>query len=179
MSTSVVGKSNGASGSIDRRYLCTNYVARGRNTYATADTFTTILNVTGKGYLSRAILAGLPGAGTGTFLKITVDGVVTCYVMATLSGHAIGLLNYEDLHYESTGYISLIGPSSNDTSYYSLIALESSSNYLKLAQYPYTAGLIGVCLKNIDIYFETSLKIESAVGYTSVATSYHIEYGVI
>lgn len=131
-------------------------------TVANANIFTTVLNVTGQGYLKKYIVPNASGTGR-RYIRITVDGVQT-----------VLLTNYVD----SSSYFGicleeLITCNSNGAGYIRIGGNSSVIFYGNIKTYPDTSSTGNIIQLPQPIYFKNSLLIEVSSSY---AETFQVEY---
>lgn len=139
-------------------------------TISTANTWNTILNINGVGYLKKASIYINSTIYYG-YIRVTIDGTVVYYAS---NSNQIGgsLFTLDNLKYNSTTALSYVCNPFNSGG-----LTQTTINYL--VGYPYTGGSSYSCLIPKEIYFKTSLKIEIQTSTSnSVTINTEIEGGV-
>lgn len=140
---------------------------------ATANQLSTLLSVTGKGLLHKAIIRTVSGGGSLNTIKITIDGTVIYWHKANAyNDNCIGLIRLEDTF--STG-----NPSQLQTLGYNSSWLVWANTAGKQYPSPTLETLNdGVTFIPMPIKFNTSLLIEFAKAETSNPQGYAISYSL-
>ena len=139
---------------------------QGAGTVTGVGSYQTVVDITGKGYLAKAVIANGTGIGTPTaYIKVTIDGVLKHYTRFTYASRQGGGLLTQDFLYNSTvivnGTMTQIGTAPIEV------------------PYPTTNGSeAGVVVMPMPIFFDTSLKIEVQVS-SDQASGYEYKYAVI
>lgn len=123
--------------------------------------YTTIINVSGKGYLNHACCKGVSSAIVK--IKVTIDSVVTFEGYSSIQS-LIGILSYHDITWTGSGYagqivyfdLSIGGPALSETT------TNATANQ-RLVQLPFitdNSRPSDVALIYQPLYFNTSCKVE-------------------
>lgn len=130
---------------------------------STASTWFTVYSVTGKGFLTRAMLSYPSGTGNSIKLRLTVDGTVTFLTSLSRNGsqsYAVGIMTEDYITNNAGSMQSRYGA----LNYF----IYDGSNPPSIVDYPYTTDNVrALCLLANPIFFNTSLLVEvQCVGLT-------------
>lgn len=133
---------------------------------ASTGTYTTLLSITGKGLLSKAVVLG-----PSNIIKITIDGTVVCWMEGTGGNYLVGLLQTEEV----------ISPGTTGELYTflntSISKLRQGSAAFPLATKQVSPDGMNAVL-NTPLKFNSSLLIEVAANTASASLGFGINYAL-
>ena len=135
--------------------------------------FDTILEISGKGYVKKAVISGNNG-GINRVVRITIDNVIVIHLQAKSTVKITGMLTHECINYI---YTTLNVP----TTILSNTYLDNTYllNSIK-KNYPITDVSEGIVLLSQSVFFNSNFKIEAKdTTHGGTTTHYGIDLGVI
>jgi len=135
----------------------------------TGGTFETMLSVSGKGFLTRAVLVSPDGSATGQ-IRVTVDGVVKVLNQAPVStGGMCGVEQINSSTATTGSYMAHRVPGLGRS-------IVSANN--TVAEYPTISGVENIIYISMPIFFDTSLLIEATSSISGSQIRYEYQGGV-
>lgn len=133
----------------------------------TGSAFTTLLSISGKGFLNKAVLSTRANASNASQLKITIDGILV------FNGQTQANLD------QATGIIMDSDLSTTSANGGSFSRVNQAGTVFNVGRaYPYTAAGVGFSVISYPILFNSSLLVEAAViAAASLANTYTIQGG--